>query len=57
MTKFGRTYRIALDCGHTTECAYAEVKERQLFIGKQIDCDQCPGTEGEKPNDRSHETL
>ena len=41
MTRFGRVYRITLDCGHVIERSAEEVKLQQLFIGKRIGCDEC----------------
>lgn len=45
MTRFGRTFRILLDCGHTIERTPAEVKAQQLYIEKRIGCDECASEE------------
>ena len=41
MTRFGRIYRILLDCGHTMERSQEEVKVQQLYIDKRIGCRRC----------------
>jgi hypothetical protein len=41
MTRFGRIWRILLDCGHTMERTLDEVKVQQLYIDKRIGCRDC----------------
>jgi hypothetical protein len=46
MLRFGRTYRIHLDCGHVMERTQDETKLQQLYIDKQIGCAQCAAERG-----------
>lgn len=41
MLRFGRKYGVALACGHKFDVAVEDAAERQLFIGKRIECRQC----------------
>jgi hypothetical protein len=41
MNKFGRTFRIHLDCGHVMVRTKEEVKVQQLYLDKQIGCVEC----------------
>jgi hypothetical protein len=41
MTRFGREYRILLDCGHKLTRTADEVKTQQLYIDKRIGCEAC----------------
>jgi hypothetical protein len=41
MTRFGRIWKILLDCGHTMERTQAEIKLQQLYIDKRIGCREC----------------
>lgn len=41
MNRFGRIWRIQLECGHTIERTPQEVKDQQLYIDKRIGCEQC----------------
>jgi hypothetical protein len=34
-------WTVALACGHKQVLTNAEVKQRQLFVGKPVDCPQC----------------
>jgi hypothetical protein len=41
MFKVGTRYKVSLSCGHSFTLSPGEVKEQQLFIGKQIVCRWC----------------
>ena len=41
ITPYGRSYLIKLDCGHTIRRTREEVKAQQLYIEKQIGCEEC----------------
>lgn len=49
MTRYGRLYRIKLDCGHVIERTPEEVKAQQLYIEKQIGCAACAAAAGKLP--------
>lgn len=44
MTPF-TAYRVKLSCGHTLERTKQQVAEDQLFIGKQVACEECAANE------------
>lgn len=41
MNRFGRTWKIWLECGHTFECSLGYANDHQFYIGKPISCDTC----------------
>jgi hypothetical protein len=41
MLRFGRTYRVVLDCGHTMTRTKDEIKIQQLYVEKQVGCPTC----------------
>ena len=41
MTRYGRNYKIVLDCGHILLRTTDEVKLQQLHLEKQMGCDHC----------------
>jgi hypothetical protein len=49
MTRFGREYRILLDCGHALTRSIDEVKLQQLYIDKRIGCADCATKETNTP--------
>ena len=41
MTRYGRIWKIVLDCDHTMERTQDEVKQQQLYVDKRIGCERC----------------
>jgi hypothetical protein len=41
MTRYGRVWRILLDCEHSMERTHDEVKKQQLYVDKRIGCTRC----------------
>jgi len=41
MTRYGRIWKIVLDCGHMMERDIHQVKEQQLYVDKRIGCERC----------------
>ena len=41
MSKFGRGYTVALECGHKLHVTTDSAKRDQLYIGKRVACPEC----------------
>ena len=41
MTRYGRVWRILLDCDHILERTPEEIKQQQLYVDKRIGCPRC----------------
>jgi len=46
MSRFGRGYTVALECGHKFQASLEETKKDQLFIGKRVACKECQDRAG-----------
>jgi hypothetical protein len=46
MSKFGRGYTVALECGHKLHATAEDARRDQLFIGKMVACKDCATREG-----------
>jgi hypothetical protein len=51
MNRFSR-YSVKLSCGHTFEATPSEVADKQLFIGKAVECKPCQDAATEAGYDR-----
>jgi hypothetical protein len=41
MTRYGRLWKIELDCGHVIERHQDDIKKQQLYVDKRIGCERC----------------
>ena len=39
--KFGMRYRVSLACGHYVDLLPDELKRRQWYIGRRVECEEC----------------
>jgi hypothetical protein len=47
--KFGTRYRVLLACVHQVELSPDELKQRQWYIGRRVECEECGREAKSKP--------